>query len=107
MADRAKQRNDELEDRTIGAPSVQNISTNPSLEPRVPRIAIVGAARSEAILRLKSWASTLACSMIRPIRSPFIRPPPVRLQERICWQALYQACPPPSSAQEELARGRS
>jgi hypothetical protein len=43
MADRAKQRNDDLEDRAIGAPSVQNISTNPSLEPRVPRIAIVGA----------------------------------------------------------------
>ena len=27
----------------VGAPSVQNISTHPSLEPRVPRIAIVGA----------------------------------------------------------------
>jgi L-lactate dehydrogenase len=43
MADRTKQRNDDLEDRAIGAPSAQNISTNPSLEPRVPRIAIVGA----------------------------------------------------------------
>lgn len=44
MAGRAKQRNDDLEDRAIGAPSVQNISTHPSLEPRVARIAIVGAA---------------------------------------------------------------
>jgi hypothetical protein len=30
----------------------------------------------------------------------------VRLQERTCWQALYQASPPPSSAQEqELGAG--
>ena len=43
MADRAKQHNADLEDRAIGAPSVQNISTHPSLEPRVPRIAIAGA----------------------------------------------------------------
>jgi hypothetical protein len=43
MADRSKQHNDDLEDRAIGAPSVQNISTHPSLEPRVPRIAIVDA----------------------------------------------------------------
>src|SRR5713226_7424283 len=74
-------------------------------------------ARSEAIVRLGSWASPapsappvmrpIACSMIRPIRSPFIRPQPVRLQERTCWQALYQASPPPSSAQEKRARGRS
>src|ERR1700720_3771886 len=28
-------------------------------------------------------------------------------QMRTCWQALYQACPPPSSAQEKRARGRS
>ena len=25
--------------------------------------------------------------------SLLVRPPPVRLQERTCWQALYQACP--------------
>ena len=43
MADRAKQRNDDLEDRAIGAPSVQNVSTHPSLEPGVARIAIIGA----------------------------------------------------------------
>src|SRR5882724_6429516 len=35
------------------------------------------------------------------------RPLPVRLQERTCWQALYQASPPPSSAQEKRVRGRS
>lgn len=34
-----------------------------------------------------------------------ISPPPVRLQERTCWQALYQACPPLYSAQEKRARG--
>ena len=28
-------------------------------------------------------------------------------QMRTCWQALYQASPPPSSAQEKRARGRS
>jgi hypothetical protein len=43
MVDRSKQHNDDLEDRAIGAPSEQNISTRPSLEPRVPRIAIVDA----------------------------------------------------------------
>src|SRR5260370_38732210 len=48
----------------------------------------------------------IACCMIWPIRSPLIRPPPVRLQERTCWQALYQAGPPPSSAQEKRPRGR-
>jgi len=40
-------------------------------------------------------------------RPSVIRPPLVRLQERTCWQALYQASPPPSSAQEKRARGRS
>src|ERR1700730_2673120 len=40
-------------------------------------------------------------------RPSVIRPLPVRLQERTCWQALYQASPPPSSAQEKRGRGRS
>jgi hypothetical protein len=31
-------------------------------------------------------------------RPSVIRPLPVRLQERTCWQALYQASPPASSA---------
>src|SRR5260370_16302343 len=35
------------------------------------------------------------------------RPRREHLQQRTCWQALYQACPPPSSAQEKRARGRS
>src|SRR5712675_2340650 len=43
----------------------------------------------------------------RGLGSPLIRPPPVRLQERTCWQALYQASPPRFSAQEKRARGRS
>jgi len=69
-----------------------------------------------AIVRLGSWAPApsappvmrpIAYSMIRPIRSPFIRPPPVRLQERAYAQALYRASPPPSSAPEKRARGRS
>ncbi len=49
----------------------------------------------------------IACCMIRPIGSPLIRPPPVRLQERTCWQALYQSSPPRFSVQEKRARGRS
>jgi len=40
-------------------------------------------------------------------RPSVIRPLPVRLQERTCWQALYQVSPPPSSAQEKRARERS
>src|SRR6266404_4455439 len=36
-----------------------------------------------------------------------LRTPPVRLRERTCWQALYQASPPTSSAREKRARGRS
>ena len=40
-------------------------------------------------------------------RPSVIRPLPVRLQERTCWQALYQASPPASSAQEKRGRGRS
>src|SRR5467141_2051066 len=35
------------------------------------------------------------------------RPRREHLQQRTCGQALYQACPPPSSAQEKRARGRS
>src|SRR6202163_920009 len=34
-------------------------------------------------------------------RPSVIRPLPVHLQERTCWQALYQASPPASSAQEK------
>src|ERR1700722_13243521 len=41
------------------------------------------------------------------IRPAVIRPLPVRLQERACAQALYQASPPASSAQEKRGRGRS
>src|SRR6202040_2099419 len=36
-----------------------------------------------------------------------LRPPPERLPARACSRALYQSCPPPSSAQEKRARGRS
>jgi hypothetical protein len=35
------------------------------------------------------------------------RPRREHLQQRTCRQALYQACLPPSSAQEKRARGRS
>ena len=35
------------------------------------------------------------------------RPRREHLQQRTCRQALYQACPPPSFAQEKQARGRS
>src|SRR5258708_24631131 len=38
-------------------------------------------------------------------RSSVIRPRPVHLQRRTCWQALYQSCPPPSSPHEKRARG--
>src|SRR6266403_3738496 len=40
-------------------------------------------------------------------RPSVIRPLPVRWKEQTRWQALYQASPPPSSAQEKWARGRS
>src|ERR1700739_1118722 len=45
--------------------------------------------------------------VIERIRISPLRPPAVRLQERTLWQALYQASPPPSSAQGKRARGRS
>jgi hypothetical protein len=40
-------------------------------------------------------------------RPSVIRPLPVRLQERTCWQALYQVSPPPSSFRAREAGTRA
>ena len=56
MADRAKQRNDDLEDRAIGAPSAQKFSTNPSLGSSMtdlitlPGVNVVRQGRTEPFL---------------------------------------------------------
>src|SRR6202166_456273 len=60
---------------------------------------LIGSPKKTDSLLYGSSGSTSRPSVIRPLS--------VRLQERNCWQALYQATPLPSSAQEKRARGLS
>ena len=55
-----------------------------------------------AIIR-RAIAAGMTAFMIRLTRPGIM----TGRQMRTCWQALYQAGPPPSSAQEKRARGRS
>jgi hypothetical protein len=74
-------------------------------------------ARSEAIVRLGSWASpalpaptvmrALARFLITPVVARLLGLQPAPLLERFCWQSLYQASPPTSSAREKRGQGRS
>jgi len=71
--------------------------------------AFIIRSRHPEIIKLNDGSAIIEYTHkpVRHIRKPLIKPQPVRLQERTCWQALYQASPPPTSAQEKLARGRS
>jgi hypothetical protein len=84
--------------------ATDHFSHLPLLTVNAPRRRYTGPNLPGSLIGAESLLHGSSGSTSRP---SVIRPPPVRFQERTCWQALYQASPPPSSAQEKRARGRS
>src|SRR5258705_1464872 len=73
-------------------------------ESRIARTVALKLKSRESSEKTDSLSHGSSASASRP---SVIRPRRERLQQRTCWQALYQSCPPPSSAHEKRARGRS
>jgi|SRR5580704_14279482 hypothetical protein len=83
---------------------------DPSLEILVPRNALISTSVRN-VGNPEVTSKTTVCRNELPVipltyNNP-ARPRREHLQQRTCSRALYQACPPPSSAQEMRARGRS
>jgi hypothetical protein len=71
------------------------------------RIARTVALKLKTRESPKKTDSLLHGSKDSTSRPSLIKPRREQLQQWTCWQALYQSCPPPSSAHEKRARGRS